>query len=97
MKPSEALKLHRETIRSVVARHEASNPRIFGSVARGNDVQGSDIDLLVDPILGRTSLLSLARIKRDLEKSLGVRIDVQTPNSLHERFRGAVLREAVAV
>ena len=97
MKPSEALKLHRETIRSVVARHDASNPRIFGSVCRGDDAEGSDIDLLVDPIIGTTSLLSLARIKRDLEKSLGVRIDVQTPNSIHEQFRDAVLREAIAV
>lgn len=97
MKPSEALQLHRETIRSVVARHDASNPRIFGSVSRGQDLDDSDIDLLIDPIIGKTSLLSLARIKRDLEKSLGVRIDVQTPNSIHERFRDTVLREAVAV
>jgi uncharacterized protein len=97
MKPSAALQLHRETIRTVVARNDACNPRIFGSVGRGNDRENSDIDLLIDPIVGKTSLLSLARIKRDLEKSLGVRIDVQTPNSIHEQFRDAVLREAVAV
>ena len=97
MKPSQALLLHRDAIRHVVERNGACNPRIFGSVVHGEDIDGSDIDILIDPIDGRTSLVSLARIKRELEQLLGVRADIQTPLSLHERFRGAILREAVPV
>ncbi|MEO6624970.1 MAG: nucleotidyltransferase domain-containing protein [Burkholderiaceae bacterium] len=95
MKPSQALQLHRDAIRHVVERNDACNPRVFGSVVHGDDIDGSDIDILVDPIDGRTSLVSLVRIKRELEQLLGVRTDIQTPLSLHERFRGAILREAV--
>lgn len=97
MKPSEALQLHREAIRRVVLANEACNPRVFGSVMRGEDSEGSDIDILVDPIDGKTSLVSLARIKRELDQILGFSTDIQTPKSLHERFRGAILREAVPV
>jgi hypothetical protein len=49
MKPSEALNRHRETIRRIVAGHRPANPRVFGSTATGQDEDGSDLDLLVDP------------------------------------------------
>lgn len=97
MKPSEALRLHRETIRRIVEHNEACNPRIFGSVLRGEDTDESDLDILVDPIEGRTSLVSLVRIKRELDQALGVNTDILTPMSLHERFRQAVLQEALPV
>ncbi|QLQ25677.1 MAG: nucleotidyltransferase family protein [Dechloromonas sp.] len=97
MKPSEALQLHRADIRRVVASHDACNPRVFGSVLHGDDTEGSDLDLLVDPIDGKTSLFSIVRIRRDLEALLGVKADVLTPMALHERFRQDVLREAVPV
>ena len=97
MKPSEALRLHRDAIRRVVASNGACNPRIFGSVLHGDDTDDSDIDILVDPIDGRTSLVSLVRIKRELENILGVKTDIQTPMSIHERFRGAILLEAIPV
>jgi uncharacterized protein len=94
MKLSEALRRHRENIRRVVESNDALNPRVFGSVLHGNDTEDSDLDLLVDPIDGKTSLISLVRIKRELESLLGVKTDVVTPMSLHERFRQDVLREA---
>jgi uncharacterized protein len=97
MKPSEALRLHREDIRRVVAQNDACNPRIFGSVLHGDDTEDSDLDLLVDPIDGKTSLLSLVRIKREIEALLGVKADVLTPLSLNERFRREVLQEAESV
>ena len=97
MKPSEALQLHRDAIRRVVERNDACNPRIFGSVLHGDDMDGSDLDILVDPIDGKTSLVSLVRIKRELEQLLGFTADIQTPMSLHERFRQAVLQEAIPV
>ncbi|WP_236101941.1 nucleotidyltransferase family protein [Methylotetracoccus oryzae] len=97
MKPSLALELHREDIRRIVERNDARNPRVFGSVARGEDTEASDLDLLVDPIDGRTTLISLVRMKRELEQALGVRADVVTPNGLRDRIRQGVLADATAV
>ncbi len=97
MRPSEALQLHRDEIRRTVELNDACNPRIFGSVLHGEDTDDSDLDILVDPIDGKTSLVSLVRIKRELEQILGVKTDILTPMALHERFRQAVLREAVPV
>lgn len=48
MRPSEALAKHRDKVLEIIARYPVSNPRIFGSVARGEDVEGFDVDLLVD-------------------------------------------------
>lgn len=95
MKPSEALRTHRDAIRQVVESHGAANPRVFGSALRGDDTAESDLDLLVDPVAGKTTLVSLVRIKREIETLTGVPTDVLTPMALHERFRSAVLAEAV--
>lgn len=97
MKPSEALRLHRDDIRRVVELNGARNPRVFGSVLRGDDTNISDLDLLVDPIEGKTTLTSLVRIKRQVEALTGVSTDVLTPMALHERFRQKVLAEAAPV
>ena len=97
MKPSEALKQYSAEIRRVVESNDACNPRVFGSVVHGEDTEESDLDLLVDPIDGKTSLFSLVRIKRELEARLGVKTDVLTPMALHERFRSDVLREAIPI
>ena len=93
MKPSDALRTHREAIRSVVNSHRASNARVFGSVIHGDDVDGSDLDLLVDPTPD-TSLLDIARIQNSLQKLLGISVDVLTPKALPENFRKQVLAEA---
>jgi predicted nucleotidyltransferase len=50
MKPSEALEIHRLSIRRLTHSRRAANPRVFGSAARGDDVEGSDLDILVDTI-----------------------------------------------
>ena len=97
MKPSEALRLHRSDIRRVVERNGARNPRVFGSALHGRDTDESDLDLLVDPIDGVTTLTSLVRIKREVEALIGVSTDVLTPMALHERVRETVLAEAVPV
>lgn len=97
MKPSEALKKYRSAIRHVVEVNDACNPRVFGSVLHGTDEEGSDLDLLIDPIDGKTSLVSLVRIKRELEQILGVKTDILTLMSLHEKYRERVVAEAVPV
>lgn len=96
MKPSEALNLNREAIRQVVASHHALNARVFGSVLHGNDTDGSDLDLLVDPTPD-TSLLDIAKIQNRLQKLLGVSVDVLTPRALPDNFRAKVLAEAKLV
>jgi predicted nucleotidyltransferase len=96
MKPSMALQEHRVTIRSVVERHRASNACVFGSVVHGNDQEGSDLDILIDPT-PNTTLMDVARIQVELEQLLGVSVDVLTPKALPDKFRSLVLAEAVAV
>jgi hypothetical protein len=97
MKPSEALQLNRADIRRVVENHDACSSRVFGSVLHGNDTEGSDLDLLVDPFDGKTSLFSIVRIKRDMEAPLGVKADALTSMAPHECPGHEVLREAVPV
>ena len=96
MRPSEALSTHRQTIREIVARHLARNARVFGSVARGDDSDNSDLDVLVDPLPGAT-LLDLGAMQVELEETLGLRVDLLTLGDLPRAFRDRVLREAVAV
>jgi len=96
VKPSQALKLHRDDIRRIVEANRASNPRVFGSVVHGNDTEDSDLDLLIDPT-EHTTLQSIVRIEEELKQLLGVPVDVETPGSLSERFRQRVLAEAVRV
>jgi predicted nucleotidyltransferase len=96
MKPSLALQNHRAAIRAVVERHRASNARVFGSVLHGDDQEGSDLDILIDPTTN-TTLMDVAKIQVELEELLGVSVDVLTPNALPDKFRSFVLAEAAAV
>ena len=97
MRPSELLNSNKEKIRRVVESNNARNPRVFGSVLHRTDRDGSDIDLLVDPIRGVTTLLDIAGIQLEIEELLGVPVDVLTPSAFPEKFRDQVLREAVPV
>ena len=96
MKPSVALDSNRAAIRLVVEAHRARNARVFGSVLHGQDSEGSDLDILVDPT-PQTTLLDIGAIRHELGQLLGVEVDVLTPNALPDRFRAAVLAEAVPV
>jgi predicted nucleotidyltransferase len=80
----------------MVLRSGMANPRLFGSVVHGNDAEGSDLDLLVDPSPD-TSLLDLARLQIEIETAVGIKVDLRTPNFLPESFRNQVLAEAVPV
>lgn len=96
MKPSLALHTHRAIIRTVVERHRAGNARVFGSVIHGNDHEGSDLDILIDPT-PETTLMDVAAIQVELEKILGISVDVLTPKALPDKFRNVVLAEAIPV
>jgi predicted nucleotidyltransferase len=96
MKPSEALASNRAAIRHVVESHRARNARVFGSVLRGQDSEGSDLDILVDPT-AETTLMDVAAIQVELQRLLGVSVDVLTPKALPDKIRSVVLAEAVLV
>ena len=93
MKPSIALEAHRATIRSVVLRHRACNARVFGSVLHGEDQEGSDLDILIDPT-PETTMFDIGAIRHERLQLLGVHVDVLTPNALPDSFRAKVIAEA---
>ena len=96
MRPSEALNLHRTRIREIALSHRVSGVRVFGSALRGDDVAGSDLDLLVEPT-PQTTLMDIGAIRFELKQLLGLEVDVLTPNGLPARFREQVLRDALPV
>ena len=93
-RPSAALIAGRVAVLRTLARFGLSRPRVFGSVARGEDTEASDLDLLVEAG-PRTSLLDLAQARNAMEDALGVRVDLVTEGDLPGRIREAALSEAV--
>ncbi len=61
MKPSQALRAHRDELRQLVSRYGLSHPRVFGSVVSGTDTEESDLDLLVEPGEFRSDVLQYAQ------------------------------------
>ena len=96
MRPSIALQAHRVAIREIALRHRVRNVRVFGSVLHGEDIEGSDLDLLVEPT-SETTLLDIGAIRYELKKLLGITVDVLTPGALPDSFKERVLKEAVPV
>ena len=90
----ELVEFHKDEITAIVARHHGTSVAIFGSVARGDEQTGSDIDFLVELGPGARPFEILA-IGAELERVLGVKVDVGTPESLREGLRAEVLAGAV--
>ena len=84
----------REKILEIAAKHGARNVRIFGSLARGNSHQDSDVDVLVDLEPDR-SLFDLGGLLIDLLELLGCKVDVVTEQGLRSRIREQLMRDAV--
>lgn len=83
----------RSEIMRIAQRHGAFNIRVFGSVARGDSDEKSDVDFLVDMESGR-SLLDLGGLLFDLQDLLGIPVDVVTEKGLRPRIRERILHEA---
>lgn len=84
---------HRDELLRVLHELGAVNVRLFGSVARGDDRPGSDVDLLVD-LREDVGLFSLARMGGEAERILGMSVDVVPANSLREEIAASVLMDA---
>jgi len=96
MKPSEVFAQHRDTIRRLVLESGMTNPRLFGSALHGDDIEGSDLDILVDAP-PRTSLFDIVNLQLALEDEIGIKVDLKTPKGLSPKFRDSVLSEAAPV
>jgi predicted nucleotidyltransferase len=84
----------RAEILRLAEKRGARNLRVFGSVARGDNDDSSDIDFLVDLDPGRT-LFDMSGLLLDLEMLLHKPVDVVTERGLRPRIRDRVLAEAV--
>ena len=96
MRSDDLLRANRCEILRLAAAHGACHVRVFGSLARDEADDASDIDFLVDLEPGRT-LFDLGGLQVALESLLGRRIDVVTEHGLRARIRERVLREAAAL
>lgn len=85
---------HRQELLEILARHSLTNPEIFGSAARGDDREESDLDLLVDFAPG-TDLFDMVHIKAELEEVFGATVDLIPRDGLKERVRSAATEDLV--
>jgi uncharacterized protein len=89
---------HRDDLQRSLARHAASNPRIFGSVARGDATPASDIDIIVDLLpSGINPLMRLAGLSEEFRLILGRDVDVVAVEMLKAPVAQTVLDHAVAI
>lgn len=86
----------RTTVAAPMTRRGVVRAGVFGSFARGEATESSDVDFLVEFEDGRT-LLDLAGLRLDLCEALGREVDVATPGSLHPGLRERILREVVSI
>jgi uncharacterized protein len=90
------LRRHRRAIIELAERRGAHNIRVFGSVARGEDTAGSDVDLVVDLDDG-VSLIGLEGMRRELAHLLRTDVDVVPAATLKPGTRDEILAEAIAL
>jgi uncharacterized protein len=95
MKLKQILQEKREAIIAIAAKHGAFNVRIFGSVARGEEREDSDIDFLIDYDLAKISPWFPGGLLMDLEEFLQCKVDIVTDKGLSPLIREGVLKEAI--
>ena len=90
------VRAHAREIRRLVGQAGGSNVRVFGSVATGEDHDGSDVDL-VFTMQTPMSLMRLGALERQLSDLVGIPVDLVPDAALRPEFRDRVLAEAVAL
>ena len=93
MRPSAALSTHRTEVLELAAARGASRVRVFGSTARWEDRDDSDLDLLVDLPAG-TSLLTIVALQQDIADTLGVPVDLLTERELDPDLASQIIAQA---
>jgi predicted nucleotidyltransferase len=96
MRPSEALAKHRDATREIVFSYQLSDPRVFGSTARGEDTDDSDLDIIVRRV-GHLSYFDLFRLEDELASVLGAKVDVRTEGEFSKRILDRIKRDFIAL
>ncbi|MBJ6752398.1 nucleotidyltransferase domain-containing protein [Geomonas anaerohicana] len=96
-RPSEQVAIYREQIKAIALAHHVTNVRVFGSTARGEDTNRSDLDLLVSPIKGKTGLMELVKIAAEVKKLIKVPVDVVLDTEIPEEKKDEIDKEAIAI
>jgi predicted nucleotidyltransferase len=97
MLPSEIVKLHREELLKLMQKYpRLTNLRIFGSVARGEDTEESDIDFVVDSGPDAT-LFDMADLLENLEELLGIKVDLVSSGGCKAYMNESIKREAICI
>ena len=94
MKTLEFLRQNREKIYEIAEKYGVSNIRVFGSVARGEDKKGSDVDLLAS-IGKKTSLMNLVRLEKFLEKETGKKVQIISDKAVNKHIKKQVFLESI--
>ena len=92
----ESLKAYRDDILILAKSCHAPNIRVFGSVARGESTESSDVDFLVD-VAPEQSILDLIRLIQTLSDLLGCKVDVAQSTALNPLMRDEVLKDAISL
>jgi predicted nucleotidyltransferase len=93
-----ALAQNSGAIGTILNRYGATNPRLFGSVARGDAQDDSDLDLLVDLTPGKgNELMRVAGLCEELSELLGLRVDVVAADLLRREVSATAMADAVAM
>ena len=94
-KLKQLLQERRDEILEIALKHGAFNVRVFGSVARGEETENSDVDFLINYDINKISSWFPVGLIHDLEDLLGRKVDVVTEIGLKERIRDRVLRDCI--
>jgi len=94
-KLKQVLQERRDEILEIALKHGAFNVRVFGSVARGEETENSDVDFLINYDINKISSWFPVGLIHDLEDLLGRKVDVVTETGLKERIRDRVLRDCI--
>ncbi|MEE9947763.1 MAG: nucleotidyltransferase domain-containing protein [Pseudomonas asiatica] len=100
MRPTEAIRGKEGDIRRLIETYGFTEPKLFGSSARGDDHDGSDLDLLatIPPeMAGKISLFHIAELEDELQAMVGVPVDFHVRNNMPEHLRQSIEREMVTL
>ncbi|MBV1805810.1 nucleotidyltransferase family protein [Pseudomonas viridiflava] len=100
MRPTDAIRGKEGEIRRLIETYGFTEPKLFGSAARGDDHEGSDLDLLatIPPaMLGKISLFDIAGLEDELQALGGVPVDFHVSNNMPEHLRQSIEREMVTL
>lgn len=95
MKSDETMTIIKEN-RKILDDHHVKSIYLFGSIVRGEDKPGSDIDIMVEfQPDARVGLFGMARLQRQLSEILGRSVDLTTRDALHKALRDRIIKEAI--